>query len=82
MLVFTIDAVCLDINTFYRGKKGEGDHFYNDTDLLDVFERDLLALPGCHGEDVHLQGSQSQRGVGLQFRAEALQDHVVTTLQQ
>lgn len=51
-------------------------------DLLDVLERDLLALPGGHGEDVHLQGSQSQCGVRLQFRAEAFQDHVVTTLQQ
>lgn len=48
--------------------------------LLDVLERDLLALPGCHGEDVHLQGGQSQRSVILQLRAEPFQDHIVTTL--
>lgn len=40
--------------------------------LLDVLERNLLALPGCHGEDVHLQGSQPQRGVVLQLGAEPL----------
>lgn len=55
---------------------------HKDPNLLDVLERDLLALSGGHGEDVHLQGSQSQCGVRLQFRAEAFQDHVVTTLQQ
>lgn len=48
--------------------------------LLDVLERDLLALPGRHGEDVHLQRGQSERGVVLQLRPEPLQAHVVTTL--
>lgn len=75
-----INTVCLPINAFHGTK--EKNLPRKDTNLLDVLERDLLALPGRHGEDVHLQGSQSQRSVRLQFRAEALQDHVVATLQQ
>lgn len=50
------------------------------SDLLDVFERDLLRLPGRHGQDVHLEGGQAQRRVVLQLGAEALQHHVVAAL--
>lgn len=49
---------------------------------LDVLERHLLALPGSHGQDVHLQGGQPQRCVVLELRAEALQHHVVAALRQ
>lgn len=50
------------------------------THLLDVFEGDFLALSGCHGEDVHLQRSQSERSIVLQLWAEPLQDHIVAAL--
>lgn len=40
--------------------------------LLDVFEGDLLTLSGCHGEDVHLQCSQSQRSIVLELLAKPL----------
>lgn len=55
---------------------------FHTANSLDVFQGHLLALPGCHGEDVHLQSGQSQRGVVLQLRAEALQHHVVATLRR
>lgn len=66
---------CLEVKLMVYLKKGWCSYTHNcvwDKHLLDVLERNLLALPGCHGEDIHLQGSQPQCGVVLQLGAEPL----------
>lgn len=52
------------------------------THLLDVFKGYFLVLSSCHGEDIHLQSSQSQCGIVLQLRAKPFQHHIITTLEK
>ena len=66
-----------------EGEKEEGSQRERERerdDSLDVLERDLLGLPGHHGEDVHLQGAEAQGSIILQLRAKSLQNYIITAL--